>query len=139
METMSFKAINTSKFFDVDKLPKVNDSIECINLHTTIVGEITEQHYEKFLKACLSVIESEAFAALLSIYEMSLSYYDIKLNVCVNRDGSRLVISPDDYIANDSTISKQEDIVCRNMLVFVFKTNWNKDRVEKEFGNLFNN
>lgn len=139
METLKIKQIDTTGFFDLNNYPKFQTIDECEYLGLTVdktkTDQIRKKDYRKFLTACKKIVDSDIFEGVLSIYEMDLLSFDKERNVFVNRDGSKVILSPSDR--DDNTISKKSDIQHRAIMIFVFKSKLNKIELEKRFGNLF--
>lgn len=139
METIKIKQIDTTNYFDSEKLPKVHDSENCqflgLTVDKTVDDKVTDDDYHKFLTACKKVVDSNVFEGILCIYEMDLISFDTKRKIYVNKDGTRAILSPDDK--KDNSVTNKKDVQHRAILVFCFKTKLSKKELEIKFGNLF--
>ena len=139
METLKIKQIDTTNYFDSEKLPKAYSVENCQYLGLAVNkakdDKITNIDYHKFLTACKKVVESDVFKGILSIYEMDLTSFDVERKIYVNKDGTRAILTPDDK--NDNFITNKDNIQHRAILVFAFKTELSKQELDNKFGNLF--
>lgn len=139
METLKIKQIDTTNYFNSEKLPKVYDLENCqylgLTVDKTADNKVTDDDYHKFLTACKKVVDSNIVEGVLSIHEMDLVSFDTKRKIYVNKDGTRAILSPDDK--KDNSVANKDDIQHRAILVFCFKTKLSKKELETNFGNLF--
>lgn len=139
METLKIKQIDTTNYFNSEKLPKVYDSENCqylgLKVDKTVDDKVADDDYHKFLTACKKVVDSNIFEGVLSTYEMDLISFDTKRKIYVNKDGTRAILTPDDKKYN--SVANKKDIQHRAILVFCFKTKLSRKELNDKFGNLF--